>query len=41
MQKDKKMMEKALVHPWVNRRLECLGISFGYENDMDKKCVMH
>lgn len=37
MQKDKKMMEKALVHPWVNRRLECLGISFGYENDMDKK----
>ena len=37
MQKDKKSMEKALVHPWVNRRLESLKIGFGYENDMEKK----
>ena len=37
MQKDKKAMEKALVHPWVNRRLESLKISYGYENDMERK----
>ena len=37
MQKDKKAMEKALVHPWVNRRLENLEISYGYENDMERR----
>ncbi len=37
MQKDKRTMEKALVHPWVNRRLESLAISYGYENDMERK----
>lgn len=30
-------MEKALLHPWVNRQLESRGIDYGYENDMDEK----
>ena len=34
---EKKSMEKAILHPWVNRRLEMLGIKYGYENDMDQK----
>ena len=37
MKKDIKAMEKALLHPWVNRQLESRGIDYGYENDMDEK----
>ena len=37
MKIDKKSMEKAILHPWVNRKLELLKINYGYENDMDEK----
>lgn len=37
MRKEKKSMEKSILHPWVNRRLEELKVEYGYENDMDKK----
>lgn len=37
MKKEKKSMEKSMLHPWVNRRLEELKVEYGYENDMDEK----
>ena len=37
MKKEKKSMEKSILHPWVNRRLEELKIEYGYENDMDER----
>lgn len=37
MKKEKKSMEKSILHPWVNRRLEELKVEYGYENDMDEK----
>lgn len=37
MKKEKKSMEKSILHPWVNRRLEELNVQYGYENDIDKR----
>lgn len=37
MSTNKKKMEKALIHTWVNKRLDDLKIDYGYENDIDKK----
>lgn len=39
MKREKKSMEKSILHPWVNRRLEELNINYGYENDMDERLI--